>query len=191
MEERVILDTRHFLERNDLDKKLKPVFNKAVDGDCVSQFSIANQILEIVKDPSSKLYGLWLKEAAYNGCVMAQFLLSEDEVRTPEERFSYSEMLISNPDTSRQVYLYELEKLADRKYASDDLSCIGDYEKILSESSRSKKASYRLADLYLRKGEKKRARKMFALYRKIHKLTMDVLYEDPLSLKKRLKSASL
>lgn len=191
MEERVILDTMHFLERNDLDKKLKPVFNKAVDGDCASQFSIANQILEIVKDPSSKLYGLWLVEAANNGCVMAQFLLSEDEVRTPEERFSYSEMLISNPDTSSQVYLYELEKVADRKYGSGDFSCIEDYEKILSESSRSKKASYRLADLYLRKGEKERARKMFALYRKIHKLTMDVLYEDPLDLRKRLKSASL
>lgn len=191
MEERVILDTRHFLERNDLDKKLKSVFLKAVEGDSASQFSIANQILEIVKDPSSKLYGLWLTEAAISGCVMAQFLLSEDKGRSQEVRFSYSEMLVSNPDTPLQVYLYELEKLADQKYASGDFSCIGDYEKILSESFRSKKASYRLADLYLRKGDSEHARKMFALYRKIHKLTMDVLYEDPLDLKKRLKSASL
>lgn len=185
MEERVIMDTNRFFARNDLDKKLKPVMEKASQGDADSQFSVANQILEIVKNSSSKLYLLWMEEAAGNGCVMAQFLLSED--KNIPDRLKYDSMLVDNPKTPLQVYDHALKVLADDLYRKGDMGCASMYERLLEDDPRSKLASYRLADLYLRQDRKDEAKKMFRLYRRLYKAVLNYGYCDPLELGKKLK----
>ena len=185
MEERVIMDTNRFFARNDLDKKLNPVMDKASQGDGDSQFSIANQILEIVKDPSSKLYLLWMEEASKNGCVMAQFLLSED--KSIPDRLKYDSMLVDNPKTPLQVYDHALTLLADDLYRKGDMGCVSMYERLLIDDPRSKVASYRLCDLYLRQNKKDEAKKMFRLYRRLYKAVLNYGYSDPLGLSEKLK----
>ena len=185
MEERIVMDTNRFFARNGLDKKLKGVMEKAIGGDGDSQFSIANQILEIVKSTSSKLYLLWMVEAADSGCVMAQFLLSED--KEIQDRRKYDSLLVTNPKTPMQVKDYALLVLADDLYKNGDMSCIGMYEEVLKDDPRNKVACYRLSDLYLRNNDREKAGKMFRLYRKLYRQILDVGYEDPLSLKERLK----
>lgn len=185
MEEIVIMDTKRFFARNDLDKKLKGLMEKAAEGDGDSQFSVANQILEIVKNPSSKLYLLWMEESCRNGCVMAQYLLAETKDRS--DRLDYYRMLVDNEKTPRQVYDYSLLILAEDLYAKKDEKAVGLYEKVLEDDPRNKKACYRLAELYLNLGRIDDARKMFRLYQKLHKATMNHDYSDPLNLKEKLK----
>ena len=185
MEERIIVDTKRFFSRNDLDKKLKPLMEKAVAGDGDSQFSVANQILEIVNNTSSKLYMLWMEEAALNNCVMAQYLLAED--KNIEDRYKYYTMLVNNEKTPLQVYDYSLNKLADLKYDNNDMTCIAMYEELIADMPQNKLAHYRLADLYLRNNDKDKAKKMFTKYKKLCKMTLNYCYSDPLDLKTKLK----
>lgn len=185
MEERIIVDTKRFFARNDLDKKLKELINKALEGDGDSQFSLANQILEIVNNTQSKLYLLWMEEACNNNCVMAQYLLAED--KNTLDRNKYYEMLVKNEKTPLQVYDYSLRKLAFDKYQKDDLSCISMYEELIQDIPNDKDSYYKLADLYLKSGDKEKAKKMFSKYKKFNKMTLNYCYSDSLDLKTKLK----